>query len=258
MTYTLLPLLSLTQRELMRFYRQRSRIVGSLLTPVIFWILLGFGLQASLPEGANKNFVLDLFPANLVMTLLFTAIFSTISIIEDRHEGLLQSVLVAPVSRTALVGGKVFGGAFIGLFQGILFLLLAPLAGFHLDFVSVLLLIPAMFVVALGMTALGFIFAWRLDSVQGFHSVMNLFLFPMWLMSGSFFPLSRAPLVLKGLMYLNPLTYGVAAIQQGLQHSSGGAETLSYGLGLGVSVLFAFVFYGISMLTVSKDSGVGK
>lgn len=253
MTYTLTPLLSLTHRELLRFYRTRSRIIGSLLTPVIFWILLGFGLQASLPSGSGKNFVLDLFPANLVMTLLFTAIFSTISIIEDRHEGLLQSVLVAPISKFALVGGKVFGGALIGLFQGILFLMLAPVAGFHLDLVGVFMAIPAMFAMALGMTALGFIFAWRLDSVQGFHSIMNLFLFPMWLMSGSFFPVSRAPIWLKWLMYFNPLTYGVAAIQQALHHSTGGFDTFSYPIGILASLGFGLIFYALSMFEVSRN-----
>src|SRR4029077_5970708 len=133
-TYTLLPTLSMVKRELLRFYRQRSRIVGSLATPVVFWILLGTGLQAAFPGGAGSqsSFVQFFYPANLVMTLLFTSIFSTISIIEDRNEGFLQAVLVAPVSSVAIVGGKVWGGAIIGLFQGILFLLLAPLAGFSM------------------------------------------------------------------------------------------------------------------------------
>lgn len=249
MTYTLLPTISLSHRELLRFYRQRSRIVGSLLTPVVFWVLLGFGLQASLPVGADKNFLLDLFPANLVMTLLFTSIFSTISIIEDRHEGFLQGVLVAPVSPSALVGGKVLGGALIGLFQGTLFLCLAPFAGYHLTWIHLEMILPAMLAMSLGMTALGFIFAWRLDSVQGFHSIMNLFLFPMWLMSGSFFPYSRAPHWLQVLMLLNPLTYGVSAIKQAL---SGGIETISYPVGLLVSLGFGVVFFGICVLEVSK------
>lgn len=256
MTFFFLPTLSLVQRELRRFYRQRSRIVGSLGTPVIFWVLLGTGLQAAFPGGGQGSFVQYFYPANLVMTLLFASIFSTISIIEDRHEGFLQSVLVAPVSPGAVVGGKVLGGALIGTFQGILFLCLSPFAGFSMGITGAAFALVSMFALSLTMTALGFIFAWRLDSVQGFHSIMNLLLFPMWLMSGSFFPLFKAPLWLKPIMYMNPLTYGVASLQQALHWDKGGIDTLSYPLGIAITLLFGIGFYLIAIRTFQRTDSV--
>ncbi len=131
--------LSLCWRELIRFVRQRSRIIGALATPILFWIVIGAGMgrsfRADMPGGSN--FIEYFFPGTLVMILLFTAIFSEISIIEDRREGFLQSVLVAPVSRMAIVLGKVLGGTILATAQGLLFLLLAPLVGIHLGFVIV-------------------------------------------------------------------------------------------------------------------------
>src|ERR1700710_532328 len=129
------PALSLTHRELVRFLRQRHRIIGALGTPIVFWLLLGLGMGRSfqginVPGGAS--YLEYFFPGTVLMILLFTAIFSTISIIEDRREGFLQSVLVAPVSRMAIVLGKVLGGTALAFGQGLLFLLLAPLIGIHL------------------------------------------------------------------------------------------------------------------------------
>ena len=123
---------TLLRRELIRFYRQRSRIIGSLAMPVIVWGLLGTGLQAAFPSGMGqetREFLKYFFPGNLILTLLFTAIFSTISVIEDRNEGFLQSVLVSPLSPLGLVLGKVVGGALIAFFQGLVFLSLAPSEG---------------------------------------------------------------------------------------------------------------------------------
>lgn len=244
--------LSLTHRELRRFYRQRSRIIGSLATPIVFWVLLGTGLTAAFPQAngaGGRGFIEFFFPANLVMTLLFTSIFSTISIIEDRHQGFLQGVLVSPVSAFSLVGGKVFGGATIATFQGLLFLALAPAAGFHLSATSVLLALGAMVVMGFTLTAIGFLFAWRIDSVQGFHSMMNLLLFPMWLISGAFFPLSSAPYWLQWIMKINPLTYGVLALQQSLYV---GTPTGEFFRGVVGCFLFGVVFYFLSMITVTQ------
>src|SRR5450432_2047311 len=144
----LLPALSLCQRELVRFLRQRHRIIGALATPIVFWLLIGAGMGRSfhvegLPGGASESYLQYFFPGTVLMILLFTAIFSTISIIEDRREGFLQSVLVAPVSRMAIVLGKVLGGAALAFLQAILFLILAPLIGIKLGFVP--------FIAAVGM-----------------------------------------------------------------------------------------------------------
>src|ERR1700744_5131969 len=132
----LLPALSLCKRELVRFLRQRHRIIGALATPIVFWLLIGAGVGHSFRgvEGAiaQGGYLQFFFPGTVLMILLFTAIFSTISIIEDRREGFLQSVLVAPVPRMAVVLGKVLGGTVLAFGQGLIFLLLAPLIGMHL------------------------------------------------------------------------------------------------------------------------------
>src|SRR5829696_6919158 len=135
------PALSLAQRELVRFLRQRHRIIGALATPIVFWLLIGGGMGHSFRAGGpgGGNYLQYFFPGTVLMILLFTAIFSTISIIEDRREGFLQSVLVAPVPRMAIVLGKILGGTLLAFGQGLLFLLLAPLVGVKLTAVSVLL-----------------------------------------------------------------------------------------------------------------------
>ena len=151
------------------------------------------------------------FPGTVLMILLFTSIFSTISIIEDRKEGFLQAVLVAPVPRSALVFGKLLGGTSLALMQGVLFMLLAPLVGIPVSRIPATLLMLTL--VAFGLTALGYVIAWNMDSTQGFHAIMNLFLIPMWLLCGAVFPASGAPGWLRVVMELNPLTYGMSAVR---------------------------------------------
>jgi ABC-2 type transport system permease protein len=254
--FTLLPAFSLARRELVRFYRQRARIIGSLGTPIVLWALLGSGLQAAFPSspgGTNPvSYLKYFFPGNLVLTILFTSIFTNISVIEDRNEGFLQGVLVAPVTRLGLVFGKVWGGAVIALIQGILFLSLAPLAGFSLSFLALIQILLAILVTSLCLTTIGFIFAWKLDSIQGFHSVMNLFLMPMWLLSGAFFPASRAPFVLKIVIYCNPLTYGFTAIQSCLQSQNLSSSVLTYSSAIAIEILFALVTTLIAIQVVSS------
>ena len=179
------------------------------------------------PGLRGRNRCLDyahFFPGTLVMILLFTAIFATISIIEDRREGFLQGVLVAPIPRWSMVLGKVLGGTAIAMLQGIVFLLLGWIAGklgwFEVisptaaGLVAALLL---MFVVSVALTALGFLIAWRMDSTQGFHAIMSVFLLPMWLLSGAFFPMDVGGW-LGWIIRLNPLTYGVAGLRHYLQN----------------------------------------
>jgi|694.fasta_scaffold39581_4 ABC-2 type transport system permease protein len=249
---SLLASFTLAQRELIRFYRQRSRIIGSLAMPVIVWALLGTGLQAAFPSGVGKEtreFLKYFFPGNLILTIVFTSIFSNISVIEDRHEGFLQSVLVSPLSPLSIVMGKVVGGALIALFQGLFFLALAPLAGFHFSLSDLLLVTLSISSISLAMTALGFLFAWRLDSVQGFHAVMNLVLFPMWLLSGAFFPAESASKFIKPVMYLNPLTYGMWSLRGAMSGQLQASEIL---IQVAVVCFFGLVFLGGAVLLVNK------
>ena len=211
----LLPALSLCKRELVRFVRQRNRIIGALATPIVFWLLIGGGMGRSfqgtgVPGGGN--YLQYFFPGTVLMILLFTAIFSTISIIEDRREGFLQSVLVAPVSRMAIVLGKVLGGTILAFGQGLIFLLLAPLIGLRMSVSGLVAASLMMFIIAFALTGLGFVIAWRMSSTQGFHAIMNLFLMPLWFLSGALFPPQNAWGGLRWLMRVNPLSYGLAGL----------------------------------------------
>lgn len=212
-----LAIYTLWRRELVRFLRQPSRLVSALGMPLTLWLLVGSGLTASfrMPDGpAGLTFLEYFFPGTLVLLVLFAAIFTNISVIEDRHQGFLQSVLVAPVGRASLVLGKVLGGASLAWLQGALFLAVAPLAGLRPRPTAVVAALAVIAVLAVGLTALGFAMAWKVDSTQGFHGVMNLLLLPMWMLSGAFFPLTGAPLWLAVVMRANPLTYGTAALRR--------------------------------------------
>jgi ABC-2 type transport system permease protein len=219
---------TLTLRELVRFFRQRTRIVGALGQPIILWILIGAGFQGSfkqpsyVPYDVAMSFQEFFFPGIAVLILLFTAIFSTISIIEDRKEGFLQGVLVAPVSRLAIVWGKLTGGMLLAVVQALVFLGLGPLLTavglaptIHVEWTFASTLAVFGFLILLGytLTALGFLIAWPLDSTQGFHAIMSVFLLPMWLLSGATFPAEESGW-LSLIVKANPLTYGVAGLRR--------------------------------------------
>jgi ABC-2 type transport system permease protein len=244
------PAFSLCHRELVRFLRQRHRIVGALATPIVFWLLIGAGMNRSFKSDVpgGENYLHYFFPGTVLMILLFTAIFSTISVIEDRREGFLQGVLVAPVSRMTIVMGKVLGGTALAFGQGLLFLILAPLIGIHLSLASFALALLAMLVLSFALTALGLCIAWRMSSTQGFHAIMNLFLMPMWFLSGALFPASGAWRGLRVVMSINPLTYGLAAMRRAMYWSDSHTAASLPGLGvsLGVSLIFAAAMFALA------------
>jgi len=223
-----LPVWTLTLRELVRFFRQRTRVVGALGQPILFWILFGAGLGGSfrnpawMPDGMEMTYQEYFFPGVAVLILMFTAIFSTISIIEDRREGFLQGVLVAPIARTSVVLGKLCGGTILAVLQAVLFLALgpalslvglAPSIDLEVSAISGLAIIGFVTLVAFTLTALGYAIAWPMNSTQGFHAIMSVFLMPMWLLSGSIFPSGGSPW-LDWIVRLNPLTYGVAGLRR--------------------------------------------
>ena len=206
---------ALARREWVRFVRQPNRVFGAVGQPLIFWVLFCAGLDASfqLPgAAAGLSYREYFFPGTLVLILLFTAIFATISIIEDRREGFLQSVLVAPLPRWSMVLGKIVGGTCIALVAAAVFLLLGFTLAIPLGFVSTIATLAHLFVVGLALTALGFSIAWRMDSTQGFHAIMSVFLLPMWLLSGAFFP--PGDNWLGWIIRANPLTYAVAGLRR--------------------------------------------
>src|SRR5450631_2087597 len=212
----LLPAFTLWWREVVRFYRQKSRVIGVIASPVLFWLVIGSGFGTSFRAGdaPGQQHYLDYFyPGALIMIVLFTSIFTMMSVIEDRKEGFLLSVLVAPASRSSIVLGKVLGGTTLSTIQGLIFLVFAPFVGVHINAGQFLLVVLTVFLVSFALTALGFTIAWPMDSSQAFHAIINLFLIPLWLLSGALFPLSKASLWIRWLMYANTLTYGVEALR---------------------------------------------
>ena len=248
-----MPAFTLWWRELVRFYRQRSRVVGVIASPLVFWLVIGSGFGTSFRSGSapGQQHYLDYFyPGALIMIVLFTSIFTMMSVIEDRKEGFLLSVLVAPVPRSAIVLGKVLGGTTLAAVQGLIFLLFAPFVGIHMSFVQFLLVVLTVFLVSFSLTALGFAIAWPMDSTSAFHAIINLFLIPLWLLSGALFPLSGASTWIKWLMWINPLTYGVEALRLLLYPASTSEFTLQSSLA--TLLLFTLFMFGLAFFVASR------
>ena len=257
--------LTLWKREMVRFFRQKNRVVSALVTPVLLWVGLGAGLDRAFIQGGGTAEVIHreaasgldaiaatsggeavggvgymayFFPGTLSMILLFTAIFSTISVIEDRREGFLQGVLVAPIPRLSIVLGKVFGGASIAMIQALVFMLLWPMVGSFPGFGAALSAVCVLALLSVAMTAMGLCIAWPMDSTAAFHAVMMLFLMPMWFLCGAVFPVSTAMPWLRVLMWANPLTYGQAVLSRSLL----GYDAVQTGLPLALDIVLMLLF----------------
>jgi ABC-2 type transport system permease protein len=251
----MLAAFTLWWREIVRFYRQKSRVVGVLASPLVFWLVIGSGFGTSFRSGGESSpqgYLNYFYPGALIMIVLFTSIFTMMSVIEDRKEGFLLSVLVAPVPRSAIVLGKVLGGTTLSAIQGMIFLIFAPFTGVHLHIVQVLLVAVVVFLVSFALTALGFAIAWPMDSTQAFHGIINLFLIPLWLLSGALFPLSGASAWIRAIMRLNPLTYGVEALRALLY--PGTQTTVPLSSAMATLLLFSLVMFGLAFLMVSRRS----
>src|SRR5246127_1443351 len=249
----MLPAFTLWWREIVRFYRQPGRVVGVIASPVVFWLVIGSGFGSSFRAGGSpgQQHYLDYFyPGALIMIVLFTSIFTMMSVIEDRKEGFLLSVLVAPVPRSAIVLGKVLGGTTLAAVQGLIFLIFAPFAGVHLNPIQILLVAVVVFLVSFSLTALGFAIAWPMDSSQAFHAIVNLFLIPLWLFSGALFSLNGASGWIRAIMRLNPLTYGVKALR--LLLYTGQDHSFELKSAMATLVLFSLVMFGLALLMANR------
>ena len=249
--------MSIAKREVVGFLRQRSRVMSSILTPFMFWIFLGLGIGSSFQAagGDGGDFSNYFFPGVVALAIVFAGIFQTISTIQDRESGFLQSVLVAPIPRWSIVFGKMQGATALALLQGALILPLGLLSGISYTPMSFVESVLVLAVVAFMMTGLGFFFAWRMDSVQGFHAVMNLVLMPMWAMSGAMFPASGAPPVFGWVMACNPLTYGVAALRRTLHPGTEFVDIPGFWLSIAVCMGFGLVMLLLSSQAVKKRRG---
>lgn len=240
-------ILVLLRRDLKRFFRQPSRIVGALLQPLIFWLVIGGGLAGSFRiEGATDvGYVQYFYPGIIVLVLLFTSIFTTMSVIEDRQDGFLQAVLVAPGSRASLVLGKTLGGVTIALIQSALFLALAPVADYHLSVIDWPQALAILVGTSVALSSLGFALAWWLNSTQAYHVVMSVLLIPLWILSGAMFPQQGAHAALSTAIRLNPVAYSVAGLRRalygGVLSERVGVAGSSALIELAVVLLFALV-----------------
>jgi len=255
----LLPAFTLWWREVVRFYRQRARVVGVIASPLLFWIVIGSGFGTSFRSGqaaGQQHYLNYFYPGTLVMIVLFTAIFTMMSVIEDRNEGFLLSVLVAPVPRAAIVLGKVLGGTTLAAAQGLIFLVFAPLVGVHFTLASFGLIVLTVFLVSFALTALGFAIAWPMDSTQAFHAIINLFLIPLWLLSGALFPLSKASAWIRWLMYINPLTYGVEALRTLMYPEAPSSFSLT--ASISTLLLFTLFMFGMAFVMANRRQEGGR
>lgn len=246
--------LPLAKREFTRFIRQPHRVIGSLGQPILFWIFLGAGFSGNFtPAGLGDMTYLEyFFPGVLMMLILFASIFSTITVIEDRDQGFLQGVLVAPVPRLAIVLGKVLGGSSIALFQALLLLLAVPFLDLPLTAGGLALVVMGMVLSSVGYTALGFSIAWPMRSTAGFHAIMMIFLMPLWLLSGALFPMGGAPGWLQVVMTLNPVAHAMTVLRTPFYLGLDALADRDYQIGLTVVVIWVILGLWISARRVSR------
>ncbi|BAE52428.1 ABC transporter permease [Paramagnetospirillum magneticum] len=251
---------SLAKREFTRFIRQPQRVVGTVAQPLLFWLFLGAGFGGSFrPAGMENVTYLEYFyPGVMLMMMLFASIFSSITIIEDRDAGFLQGVLVAPVSRLAIVLGKVLGATSIAMIQTLIFTIAAPFLGLHLGAGSLVLLLMGFLLTGIGFSALGFLLAWGMKSTSAFHAVMMVFLMPLWMLSGALFPIGNVPAWMKAVMLANPVSHALVIIRAPFY---GGPERLftdtHYLVSLAVTLAWAGICLGLSMARVNRrEKGV--
>jgi ABC-2 type transport system permease protein len=256
-------------RDVIRFWRDRVRLVMSLAQPVLYLAIFGVGLSSSLGRAgslgrglpASFSYIHFLYPGVLGMAVLFTAIFSAMSVVWDREFGFLREILVAPISRSAVAIGKALGGATQAAVQGVVMLVFAPFVGVHLTVISVIEVIPLLFVLAFALTCLGVAISARLKTMQGFQVVMNFMMMPMFFLSGALFPLSGLPGWMTALTRFDPVAYGIAPIRSAILGGSGlpqaavdrltsvtiGSHVVPISVDVGILVGFSAVTLAIAM-----------
>jgi len=213
----LAPIAALARREVVRYTRQKSRIIGGLAQPIIIWLFLGAGFSASFQtNGPASTYAEYAFPGILLLMLLFSSVFSAMTLIEDRDHGFLQGVLASPIPRSAIVLGKVGGGTLLALGQSLVLLLLLPVTNMPFTMTGILYALPVLFLASIGFAATGFVVAWSMRSTSGFHAIMMIVLMPAWMLSGALFPIHGAPNWLSWAMTINPLSQAHAVLSTAL------------------------------------------
>jgi len=244
------------QREMIRFFRMPSRIVTGLAQPLLFLFVLGAGIKP-LVEGraaGGVDYQEFIFPGVIAMSVLFSSLFSAISIVWDREFGFLREMLVAPVSRTGLVLGKAVGSGTVAVMQGLVLLVAAPIVGVSLDALEFVEMFGLLLLLAFALNAFGIVIASRMQRMESFQMVMSLIINPMLFLSGAIFPTEGLPTWLAVATRLNPATYGVDPIRRVILHDD--AVPLTYGdwvVPIWLEVLIVFTL-GTVMLAIAVRS----
>ncbi|MBN2014753.1 MAG: ABC transporter permease [Candidatus Altiarchaeota archaeon] len=242
-------------RELKRFYRSKSRIIGSLVVPLFFLVFLGFGFTktavAGVPEGVD--YITFLVPGIVGMTMLFSSMFAGISVLWDREFGFLKEIMVAPVKRVSIVLGRIVGGMTTTMIQGTLILLLSTFLGFKITGVMPLLgALLFMVLISTTFIGLGLVSASKMTDMHGFQLIMNFVIFPLFFLSGALFPIENLPSAIKFLSYIDPLTYGV----DGLRASLIGASSFPFMVDLIVCIGFSLLMVVLGTYLFDKSESV--
>jgi len=214
------PVYVICLREFMKFFREKSRLLGTLARPVLWLFVVGNGMNSLIRPQVGFSYLQFIFPGMIGMTILFSSIFSSISIVWDREFGFMKEMLVAPISRLSIVIGKALSGTLISVAQAVIILVLTPFLGIHLTFLQFIEVTAVATLVSFCITSLGILIAARLTSFDGFNIIMNFLVMPMFFLSGAMYPVSSMPPALRQLTHINPLTYGIDAFKHVLLRNS--------------------------------------
>jgi ABC-2 type transport system permease protein len=228
-------------RDVKRYFRDKPRVIGSFAQPILFLFVLGTGLASSFSvfgKGGGEDFLNFMFPGIVGMTVLFTSFFSAMSIVWDREFGFLREILVAPISRTSIVAGKLLGGSTIAMIQGSIILLFAPLLKIPITFLIFFKVLGIIFLMAMTISTMGILLASVIKSMQAFQVITNFLLMPMFFLSGALFPLNQTVKWMNIVSRINPLSYGIDAMRYSLL---GDPALQLYPLWLDVLVLIALI-----------------
>ena len=268
-TATLRAIYIIWYRDIIRYSRDRLRLIASLSQPLLFLVVFGTGLSSALrgaaggfgaAPGASVNYVQFIYPGIIGMAVLFTSIFSAMSIVWDREFGFLKEVLVAPIDRSAIAIGKALGGSTQAMVQGAILLILAPFIGVKLTPLAVLELLPLIFVLAFALTSMGVALAGGMKSMQGFQAVINFLMMPIFFLSGALFPLNNLPAWMAVLTHIDPAAYGIDPLRRVILGASGAPAPLIDRLGItigdrvlpmyteiGIVLIFGVIMLGIAI-----------
>jgi len=208
------PVYVICMREFIKFFREKSRLLGTLARPVLWLFVVGNGMSSLIrPQLGGVSYLQFIFPGMLGMTILFSSIFSSISIVWDREFGFMKEMLVAPISRLSIVIGKTISGTLISAAQAIIIMVLIPFLGIRITLLQCVEVVLVALLVSFCITSLGILIAARLTSFDGFNIIMNFLVMPMLFLSGAMYPVTAMPTALRHLTLINPLTYGIDAFK---------------------------------------------